>query len=124
LSCRPRIRPGKAANALLTPVIFFSFYDVSTTAFKMKKVTPPWWGVRGLLFSSIFKSIIMTYIVKEGKELKIITVRVDQEAFFQADYAGRILASGNNTMEALMNYGQLPESSDINDDLNEDELPE
>jgi hypothetical protein len=44
----------------------------------------------------------MTYIVKEGKELKIITVRADQEDFFQADYAGRILASGNNTMEALM----------------------
>jgi hypothetical protein len=31
------------------------------------------------------------YIIKEGKELKIITVRVDQEDFFQADYAGRIL---------------------------------
>jgi hypothetical protein len=66
----------------------------------------------------------MTYIVKEGKELKIITVRADQEDFFQADYAGRILASGNNTMEALMNYGQLPEPSDINDEMNEDELPE
>jgi hypothetical protein len=66
----------------------------------------------------------MTYIVKEGKELKIITVRVDQEDFFQADYAGRILASGNNTMEALMNYGQLPEPSDIDDDLNDNELPE
>jgi len=66
----------------------------------------------------------MTYIVKEGKELKIITVKVDQEVFFQADYAGRILASGNNTMEALMNYGQLPESSDIDDDLNDNELPE
>ena len=66
----------------------------------------------------------MTYIVKEGKQLKIITVRVDQKGFFQADYAGRILASGNNTMEALMNYGQLPELSDINDEMNEDELPE
>jgi hypothetical protein len=66
----------------------------------------------------------MTYIVKEGKELKIITVRADQEDFFQADYAGRILASGTSTMEALMNYGQLPESSDINDEMNEDELPE
>ena len=66
----------------------------------------------------------MTYIVKEGKELKIITVRADQEDFFQKGYAGRILASGNNTMEALMNYGQLPESSDINDEINEDELPE
>jgi hypothetical protein len=90
----------------------------------MKKVTPPWWGVRGLLFSSIFKSIIMTYIVKEGNKLKIITVKVDQEDFFQKDYAGRILASGNNTMEALMNYGQLTEPSDIDDDLNDNELPE
>jgi hypothetical protein len=51
-------------------------------------------------------------------------VKADQEAFFQADYAGRILASGNNTMEALMNFGQLPELSDINDEMNEDELPE
>jgi hypothetical protein len=66
----------------------------------------------------------MTYIVKDGKELKIITVRVDQEGFFQADHAGRILASGNNTMEALMNFGQLPEPSDIDDDLNDNELPE
>ena len=66
----------------------------------------------------------MTYIVKEGNKLKIITVRADQEDFFRADYAGRILASGNNTMEALMNYGQLPESSDIDDDLNDNELPE
>ena len=66
----------------------------------------------------------MTYIVKEGNKLKIITVRADQEDFFRADYAGRILASGNNTMEALMNYGQLPESSDINDELIDNELPE
>ena len=89
----------------------------------MKKVTPPG-GCKGITFFIHFKPIIMTYIVKEGKELKIITVRADQEVFFQADYAGRILASGNNTMEALMNYGQLPESSDINDEMNEDELPE
>ncbi|MES1159397.1 MAG: hypothetical protein ABUM51_01450 [Bacteroidota bacterium] len=52
----------------------------------------------------------MTYIVKEGKELKIITVRADQEDFFLADYAGRILASGNNTMEALMKFGELPDA--------------
>jgi hypothetical protein len=66
----------------------------------------------------------MTYIVKEGKELKIITVRADQEAFFQTDYAGRILASGNNTMEALMNFGQLPDLSALADDLNKEESPE
>lgn len=51
----------------------------------------------------------MTYIVKEGKELKIIAVQVHQEAFFLADYAGRILASGNNTMEALIKFGELPQ---------------
>ena len=66
----------------------------------------------------------MTYIVKEGKELKIITVKVDQEAFFQADYAGRILASGNNTMEALLKFGQLMDPDDIEDDLIGNQLPE
>ena len=66
----------------------------------------------------------MTYIVKEGKELKIITVRADQEAFFQKGYAGRILASGNNTMEALMNYGQLPNLTELNDELNKEESPQ
>jgi hypothetical protein len=66
----------------------------------------------------------MTYIVKENNQLKIIQVQAHQEAFFQADYAGKILASGNTTMEALMNYGQLPESADINDELNQEELPE
>ena len=66
----------------------------------------------------------MTYIVKEGNKLKIITVRADQEDFFRADYAGRILAWGTSTMEALMNYGQLPEPDDINDEMNEHELPE
>lgn len=62
----------------------------------------------------------MTYIVKEGKELKIITVRPDQEDYFQADYAGRILASGNNTMEALMAFGELPQWPG----QNEEESPE
>jgi hypothetical protein len=66
----------------------------------------------------------MTYIVKEGKELKIITVRADQEAFFQADYAGRILASGNNTMEALMKFGELPDLSTLADDQNTEKSPE
>ena len=49
------------------------------------------------------------YIVKEGKELKIITVRPDQEIFFQADYAGKILACGNSTLEALMKFNELPD---------------
>lgn len=55
----------------------------------------------------------MTYIVKEGKEMKIITVRADQEVYFQADYAGKILASGNNTMEALMRFGELPDELNV-----------
>ena len=58
----------------------------------------------------------MTYIVKEGKELKIITVRPDQEAFFQADYEGRILVSGNNTMEALMKFGELPVKPNLDEE--------
>ncbi len=49
------------------------------------------------------------YIVKEEKELKIITVRPDQEVYFQADYAGKILASGNSTLEALLKFNELPD---------------
>jgi len=49
------------------------------------------------------------YIVKEEKELKIITVRPDQEVYFQADYAGKILVSASSTMEALIKFGELPE---------------
>jgi hypothetical protein len=66
----------------------------------------------------------MTYIVKEGKEMKIITVRADQEVYFQADYAGRILASGNNTMEALMKFGELPQLTELNEELNKEESPD
>jgi hypothetical protein len=47
------------------------------------------------------------YIVKEGKEVKVITVRPHQEEYFQADYAGKILASGNNTLEAFLKFGEL-----------------
>jgi hypothetical protein len=56
------------------------------------------------------------YIVKEEKELKIITVRPDQEAFFQADYAGKILVSGNNTMEALIRFGELPVKPNLDEE--------
>jgi lipid A disaccharide synthetase len=52
----------------------------------------------------------MTYIVKEEKELKIITVRADQEVYFQADYAGKILASGNSTLEVLLKFNELPDA--------------
>jgi hypothetical protein len=76
-------------------------------SFKIKKVTPPVLCEGNYFFH--FKNTVMTYIVKEGKELKIITVQVHQEAFFLADYADRILASGNSTMEALMKFGELPD---------------
>jgi len=58
----------------------------------------------------------MTYIVKEGKELKIITVRPDQESFFQVDYAGKILVSGNNIMEALIRFGELPVKPNLDEE--------
>ena len=58
----------------------------------------------------------MTYIVKEGKELQIITVRPDQESFFQADYAGKILVSGNNIMEALIRFGELPVKPNLDEE--------
>ena len=66
----------------------------------------------------------MTYIVRDGNQLQIIQVRADQEAYFQADYAGRILASGNNTMEALIRFGELPNLTELNDELNQAKSPE
>jgi hypothetical protein len=66
----------------------------------------------------------MTYIVRENNQLKIIQVRADQEAYFQADYAGRILASGNNTMEALIRFGELANLTELNDELNKAQSPE
>jgi len=66
----------------------------------------------------------MTYIVREGDQLKIIQVRADQEVYFQADYAGRILASGNNTMEALIRFGELPNLAELNDELNQAQSPQ
>ena len=50
-----------------------------------------------------------TYIVKESDGLKIIQVRADQEDFFQADYAGKILVGANSTMEALLKFQDLPD---------------
>ena len=50
-----------------------------------------------------------TYIVKETDGLKIIQVRADQEDFFQADYAGKILVGANSTMEALLKFQDLPD---------------
>lgn len=65
----------------------------------------------------------MTYIVREADQLRIIQVRADQEAYFLADYAGKILASGNNTMEALIRFGELPNLTELNDELNQAQSP-
>ncbi len=62
--------------------------------------------------------LMKTYIVQEGNQLQLISVRPDQESYFQADYAGKILVWGNNTMEALIRFGQLPQLTELNDELN------
>ena len=81
-------------------------------------------GVWGITFFIHFKTNRMTYIVREADQLKIIQVRADQEAYFQADYAGRIVASGNNTMEALIRFGELPNLTGLNDELNKAQSPQ
>jgi hypothetical protein len=76
----------------------------------MKKGTPSGRGEGGSLFSFILKNTIMAvYIVKEEKKMKIITVRPDQETYFQADYAGRILVRGDSTVDALLKFQELPD---------------
>jgi hypothetical protein len=50
------------------------------------------------------------YIVKEEKKLKIINVLPHQEAFFQADYAGRILVRADSTLQALLKFQELPDA--------------
>ena len=50
------------------------------------------------------------YIVKEEKKMKIITVQPHQEAFFQADYAGRILVKADTTLQALLAFQELPDA--------------
>jgi hypothetical protein len=50
------------------------------------------------------------YIVKEEKKLKIITVQAHQEAFFLADYAGRILVKADTTLQALLAFQDLPDA--------------
>ena len=76
----------------------------------MKKGTPSGRGEGGSLFSFILNNTIMAvYIVKEEKKLLIITVQALQEAFFQADYAGRILVRGDNITDALLKFQDLPD---------------
>ena len=64
------------------------------------------------------------YIVKEGKKLTIITVRPDLEAAFQADYAGRVLVSGDSIQDVLIRFGQLPQLTELNEELNQGKSPE
>lgn len=49
------------------------------------------------------------YIVKEENKFKIITVRLDQEAYFLADYAGKILVQADSKVQALMKFQELPD---------------
>jgi len=67
-------------------------------------------GGRGIPFFIPFKNTIMTvYIVKEETKFRIITVQAHQEAFFQADYAGRILVKADTTLQALLKFQELPD---------------
>jgi hypothetical protein len=75
----------------------------------MKKVTPPSRGERGFLFSKHFKRQIMkTYIVKEENVLKIIQVRPELDEAFHAQYAGKILFSGDSIQDVLIQFGRFP----------------
>ena len=49
-----------------------------------------------------------TYIVKQENALKIIQVRPELEEAFQAEYAGKILFSGNSIQDVLIQFGQSP----------------
>jgi hypothetical protein len=49
-----------------------------------------------------------TYIVKEENKLKIIQVRPEREGAFQAEYAGKILFSGDSVQDVLIQFGQSP----------------
>ncbi len=64
-----------------------------------------------------------TYIVKEADNLKIIRVRADKEAFFQADYTEKILASGNSTLEALLKFQDLPDEVKYPDQADCERMP-
>jgi hypothetical protein len=64
------------------------------------------------------------YIVKEEKELKIIKVKPELDEAFQADYAGRILVSGDSIQEVVIKFGQLPQLTELNDEMNRRQSPE
>ena len=51
---------------------------------------------------------MQTYIVKEEDQLKIIQVRPELEDAFQAQYAGKVLFSGDSIQDVLIQFGQFP----------------
>jgi len=51
------------------------------------------------------------YIVHENGQLKIIRVKPELAAAFLAEYAGRILCSGDSIAEALIRFGQVNDQS-------------
>ncbi len=48
------------------------------------------------------------YIVKreDSEDMKIMTVKPEDEAQFLEDYAGKILIKGDSIQEALIRYGE------------------
>jgi len=51
---------------------------------------------------------MQTYIVKEEDQLKIIQVRPELEDAFQAQYADKVLFSGDSIQDVLIQFGQFP----------------
>lgn len=51
---------------------------------------------------------MQTYIVKEEDQLKIIQVRPELEAAFQAQYGDKVLFSGNSIQDVLIQFSQSP----------------
>lgn len=51
------------------------------------------------------------HIIKENHELKIITVKPEQEEAFLQEYETKILCSGDSLAEALQQFGKLDEKS-------------
>jgi len=49
-----------------------------------------------------------THIVKEENALKIIQVKPELEDAFQAQYAGKVLFSGDSIQDVLIQFGQSP----------------
>jgi hypothetical protein len=65
-----------------------------------------------------------TYIVKEKNKLDIYQIRDDQKETFLADYGPRILVEGDSIQDAVIKFGQLPNLTELNDELNKEKSPE